>query len=72
MPEEDEVSLYDYIKVISKRTEFYRFFLGLGPPILTRFFTYISTGRPVHIICSPKEEYLGIITAYVPTLYETT
>jgi len=24
-------------------------------------------GRPVHVICSPKEEYLGIITAYVPT-----
>lgn len=31
-------------------------------------FTYTSAGRPVHIICSPKEEYLGIITAYVPTL----
>jgi len=25
-------------------------------------------GRGDHIICSPKEEYLGIITAYVPTL----
>lgn len=21
----------------------------------------------LHVICSPKEEYLGIITAYVPT-----
>ena len=31
-------------------------------------FTYTSAGRPVHIICSPKEEYLGIITAYIPTL----
>jgi len=25
-------------------------------------------GRGDHIICSPKEEYLGIITAYIPTL----
>jgi len=23
--------------------------------------------RPVHIVCSPKEDYLGIITVYVPT-----
>jgi len=23
---------------------------------------------PLHVICSPKEEYLGIITAYIPTL----
>lgn len=31
-------------------------------------FTYASVGRPVHVICSPKEEYLGITTAYIPTL----
>ncbi len=31
-------------------------------------FTHTSVGRPVHVIYSPKEEYLGIITAYVPTL----
>ena len=31
-------------------------------------FTHTSVGRPVHVIRSPKEEYLGIITAYVPTL----
>ena len=24
--------------------------------------------RAVHVICSPREEYLGIITAYVPIL----
>lgn len=24
--------------------------------------------RPVHIVCSPKKSYLGIITAYVPVL----
>lgn len=29
---------------------------------------YTSRERVVHIVCSPKEEYLGIITAYVPTL----
>jgi len=22
--------------------------------------------RPVHVVCSPKDEYLAIITAYVP------
>ena len=22
--------------------------------------------RPVHVVCSPKEEYLAIITAYIP------
>lgn len=24
--------------------------------------------RPVHVVCAPKEEYLAIITAYVPSL----
>ncbi|MBA7650089.1 hypothetical protein ES703_57890 [subsurface metagenome] len=23
--------------------------------------------RPMHVVCSPKEDYLGIITVYVPT-----
>jgi len=23
-------------------------------------------GRPIHIVCSPKDEYLVIITAYIP------
>lgn len=30
-------------------------------------FAMTHKGRPVHAICSPKEEYLGIITVYVPT-----
>jgi hypothetical protein len=30
-------------------------------------FAMTDKGRPVHVICSPKEEYLGIIPAYVPT-----
>jgi hypothetical protein len=25
-----------------------------------------SRGRPVHVVCSPKGDYLAIITAYVP------
>lgn len=25
----------------------------------------IRTGRPIHVVCSPKEEYLAIITAYL-------
>lgn len=23
-------------------------------------------GRPVHVVCSPKDEYLAVITAYLP------
>ena len=23
-------------------------------------------GRPVHVVCSPKEDYLAVITAYLP------
>ena len=23
-------------------------------------------GRPVHLVCSPKDDYLAIITAYIP------
>jgi len=26
----------------------------------------IKTTRPIHVVCSPKEEYLAIITAYLP------
>lgn len=28
----------------------------------------MSNKRPVHIVCAPKEEYLAIITAYIPSL----
>ena len=31
-------------------------------------FAYTSQGRPLHVVCSPKEEYLGIITVYSPDL----
>ncbi len=24
-------------------------------------------GRPLHIVCAPKDEYLAIITAYIPS-----
>jgi hypothetical protein len=23
-------------------------------------------GRPIHIVCTPKDEYLAIVTAYIP------
>ena len=29
-------------------------------------FGYGDGGRAIHIVCSPKDEYLAIITAYVP------
>jgi hypothetical protein len=25
-----------------------------------------KTGRAIHVVCSPKEEFLAIITAYLP------
>lgn len=31
-----------------------------------------SAGRAVHVLCSPKEDYLAIITAYPPTEEEWT
>jgi len=30
------------------------------------FFGYGNDGRPIHVVCSPKEDYLAIITAYLP------
>lgn len=29
-------------------------------------------GRPVHLVCSPKDDYLAIITAYLPDEQEWT
>ena len=26
----------------------------------------VCGGRPVHVVCAPKEEYLAVITAYIP------
>lgn len=26
--------------------------------------------RPIHVVCSPKPDYLAIVTAYVPTIAE--
>jgi len=33
-------------------------------------FRYSITGRPVHVVCTPKEDYLAIITAYIPSMEE--
>ncbi|MAM88845.1 MAG: hypothetical protein CME36_16190 [unclassified Hahellaceae] len=27
---------------------------------------HVPTGRPAHVVCAPREEYLAIITAYLP------
>lgn len=27
---------------------------------------YGETGRPIHVVCVPKENYLAVITAYIP------
>ncbi len=27
---------------------------------------YGNENRPIHVVCSPKEDYLAIITAYLP------
>ncbi len=26
--------------------------------------------RPIHVVCSPKEDYLAVITAYIPSKSE--
>ena len=31
-----------------------------------------NDGRPIHVVCSPKPDYLAIITAYVPGESEWT
>ena len=28
---------------------------------------YGADGRPIHVVCSPRSEYLAIITAYLPS-----
>jgi hypothetical protein len=29
-----------------------------------------ENGRPIHVVCAPKDEYLAIITAYLPDPHE--
>lgn len=29
-----------------------------------------NESRPIHVVCSPKEDYLAIITTYIPSLEE--
>lgn len=41
---------------------------GRGHSCLLRGET--SPGRIVHVVCSPKEDYLAIITAYIPDAAE--
>jgi hypothetical protein len=31
---------------------------------------YGEGGRAIHVVCSPKDEYLAIITAYLPDVTE--
>jgi hypothetical protein len=31
---------------------------------------FSEDGRPLHIVCAPKKEYLAIITAYIPSVSE--
>ncbi len=31
---------------------------------------YGEGGRPIHVVCSPKTEYLAVITAYIPSEQE--
>jgi hypothetical protein len=31
-------------------------------------FAISKKGRPIHIVCCPKEDYLAIVTAYIPSL----
>jgi hypothetical protein len=31
-----------------------------------------ADARPIHVVCAPKDEYLAIITAYLPDPHEWT
>ncbi|MEW6007916.1 MAG: hypothetical protein AB1595_07235 [bacterium] len=31
-------------------------------------YAIVKTGRSIHLVCSPKEDYLAIVSAYIPTL----
>ena len=30
-------------------------------------FAFSKKGRPIHVMCAPKADYLGIITVYIPS-----
>ncbi len=32
--------------------------------------TNTASGRIIHVVCSPKEDYLAVITAYLPSVEE--
>jgi hypothetical protein len=29
-----------------------------------------AEGRPIHVVCAPREDYVGVITAYIPEARE--
>ena len=31
-----------------------------------------GNGRPIHIVCAPKDEYLAVITTYIPDRVQWT
>lgn len=33
---------------------------------------FTKQGRPIHVVCAPKDEFLVIVTAYEPTLNKWT
>jgi hypothetical protein len=33
---------------------------------------FVIDNRPIHVVCSPKLEYLAIITAYIPNIKQWT
>jgi Domain of unknown function (DUF4258) len=33
---------------------------------------YGQDNRPIHVVCAPKDEYLAIITTYIPNLTQWT
>ena len=33
---------------------------------------FVIDNRPIHVVCSPKPEYLAIITAYIPNIKQWT
>lgn len=68
MNEEDEIITTDEVRLVVLNGEIIEDYpddkrghscLMLGIP---------NDKRPVHVVCAPKDEYLAIITAYIPIL----
>ncbi len=67
MNAEEEIISCDEIRNVIFKGEIIEDYPEDGRGHSCLMFSHTAKGRPVHIVCSPKEKYLGIITVYIPT-----